>query len=144
MSTMKTIQLIVQERDALAMAFQALNQVINVRGLQVVEHSNELEIFRKDTIETEKRLDCLSEQLDGMCVRHDIDRDAAPDVLMLRLDGMINRLNDELREAKRYGKLVQLCMKGRRALKDDRLLGSDTEREIVAEVERLRAEEMPF
>lgn len=149
MSTIKTVNLIVQERDAFAAAYQAMHQLIMVRGLQVVAADEETQAYRDDAVKAEKNADDTYELIDTIAkefMGQSGSSLSALNNIRNRMHGMAQECERLRENAQRHDRLIQLCMRGARA--GTGAAGSvfevDAERAIVAEVDRLKAEELPF
>jgi len=136
MSTLHIQQLREQERQALAMSVQSLYHLVHVRGLQVVAEQAYADEMRKDAVANDQHFEDLCNEINKLAEAHGIDAmDSTTAQLAQINDELLDRAR-ELAQLRRYHKLVQLCMNG--------ACSGMAEKAIVAEVERLKAEELPF
>lgn len=152
MSTIKTVNLIVQERDAFAAAYQAMHQLIMVRGLQVVAADEETQAYRDDAVKAEKNADDTYELIDEIAKeftgQHSMNALKSLSSIRNRMHGMVHECERLRGNAQRYEKLIHLCMTGARGNgypeDETACYTHEAEKAIVEEVNRLKAEEIPF
>jgi hypothetical protein len=74
MSTLKSIELLRQEKDALNCVNGSLIRLCNVRHAQTEEERSQIESYRADTLRAENVYDQLLEALDRVITQYGIER----------------------------------------------------------------------
>jgi hypothetical protein len=92
----------------------------------------------------EEREEKLCEAIEEICKGNKLGIKPNPFVGLTRISAELVRLNNLVEEWQRYQKLVQLCMKATIVGGNVEALSIQSERAIVAEVKRLKDEEVPF
>lgn len=145
MSTIKTVDLAERERQALCVLVQAQWQLIMVRGLQVVAQAEEASMYREGEMRIEKNAEEMAERIERISCDNALGNKGSP---MVQLDRIANRLRffEEQEESGepllgKYTKLVSACMDGERR---GALFTEEAERAIIAAVNELKDQEMPF
>jgi multidrug resistance efflux pump len=92
----------------------------------------------------EEREEKLAEAIEDISKANALGVQGNPFVNIARIRAELLRLNNALEEWERYKTLVQLCMKATIVGGNVEALSIQSERAIVAEVKRLKDEEIPF
>lgn len=146
MSTIKTVQLAEQERQALCGLVEALYGVMHVRGLQVVAEREEADMYREGETRIEKSHEELCLEIESISCANALGKKGSPMEQLDRIAGRLRFFEEQedigAPRLGKYAKLVRLCLDGKRD--HTYLFTVEAEKAIIAAVSELKEEEMPF
>jgi hypothetical protein len=135
MSTVARLELERLEATHVQRLCAAQHELIGVLRSQLTEANNEADMFRSDCVKAEALHDRFSDRLADICKANALGVDNSP---MQMLDRIANRLRSYVETEE----LVKLCLKANRLSAS--IIDASDARAICAEVDRLKAEELPF
>jgi hypothetical protein len=135
MSTVARLELERLEASHVQRLCAAQHELIGVLRRQLAEANNESDVFRSDCVKAEALHDRFFDRLADICKANALGVDNSP---MQMLDRIANRLRSYVETEE----LVKLCLNGERP--DGLVYTVEAEAAICAEVDRIKAEEMPF
>lgn len=146
MSTIKTVKLAEQERQALCGLVEALYGVMHVRGLQVVAEREEADMYREGETRIEKSHEELCLEIERISCANALGKKGSP---MEQLDRIAGRLRffeeqEEIGAPRlgKYAKLVQLCLDAKRLSAS--IIDASDAQQICEAVDELKEQDVPF
>jgi hypothetical protein len=135
MSTIARLELERQAASQLELLCAAQHELIGVLRRQITEANKDADLFRSDYVKAEALIDRFFDRLADILKANALGVHGSP---MERLDRIASRLRSYIETEE----LVKLCLNGERP--DGLVYTPEAEAAICAEVDRIKAEGMPF